>query len=84
MKQYSTIILIISAIYGWIVGLTNWIGNLSDALYYKETLSFVIQFIFWQILIPINGLFAFLVAFVILFIIGLPIYGIYSLFKNKE
>lgn len=82
MKDYSTVIFALSFIWGGIMGLITWINVMSDALRYGETGSFVLTFIFGQILIPFYGIVPALSTFVLLFIVGLPIYGIYSLFKK--
>jgi len=81
MKEYTNVILTMALIYGGVMGFINWIGAMADSLDYGQTFMFVLQLIFVEILLPFHGFLPFLGAFVLFFVVGLPFYGIYKLFK---
>jgi len=83
MKEYAQVIGIIAIVWGFFVGLIKWIEFLANAIDYGETITVILGIIFVELLIPLYGFIAGLSAFAILFIAGLPLYGIYSLIKNK-
>jgi len=82
MKDYALVITYLAMIYGGIIGTIKWISLMAELFDAGEAFWGIIFFIFGQIIIPFNGIIPALLAFVVLFIVGLPIYGIYSLFKK--
>lgn len=81
MKEYSGGIMAVAMIIAGFSGFFTWIGYLAEALNYGNTLSFVIMLVFGEFLIPFYSIIPFLVWFAVLFVLGLPIYGLYKLFK---
>ena len=82
MKKYTEVIFTISLVIGGIYGFINWIVQLADSLSYGETLTFVLQLIFAEIIVPFYSIIPFIISFVVLFLGILPIYGIYKLIKK--
>jgi len=82
MKEYSGVIATIAMVIGGLVGFINWITYLVQALNYGNILGFVLLFIFGEILIPFYSIIPFLIWFVLLFLGGLPFYGLYKLFRT--
>lgn len=81
MKGYATAIMYVSLVIAGFVGLFAWVGYLIEAVNYGNVLGVVILLVFSQLLIPFYSIIPFLFWFVVLFFIGLPIYGIYKLFN---
>jgi len=79
MKDYTIVIAYSSLSIGLFVGLVKWIESISSALQYGETFSFLAQLFLFEILIPIFGFTAWVSSFLILFIVCLPLLGIYKL-----
>jgi hypothetical protein len=82
MSGYLSVITSIAFVLGGIAGFIGWITLLTSLLSYGQVLWFVLALVFAEIVIPWYGIVPFIEWFLVLFVIGLPFYGLYKLIKG--
>lgn len=83
MKNYSTVIFTLSYLVGGFMGLVGLIQSIMLQFADGNAIGIALTIVFSAVLIVFYGIIPFIFTFVILFLVGLPFYGVYKLFEKK-